>query len=192
MIKFFRNIRKNLLNEGKTSKYLKYAIGEIVLVVIGILIALQINNWNEDRIERKEEQKIISNLNNEFEANLKALDSIINRLNSGMASMEKVFNLIGQDTSHYSNYSIDSLIQQTLISPTWRPSEFVLNDLKSSGGFSKLENNNLKKLLFKWSRFYNEIQETQTQVETTSLSLIQFIKEHGSLRNIDTHDSLFK
>jgi hypothetical protein len=44
MIQFFRNIHKNRLNEGKTSKYFKYAIGEIVLVVIGILIALQINN----------------------------------------------------------------------------------------------------------------------------------------------------
>lgn len=50
MIKFFRRIRQNLLSEGKTGKYLKYAFGEIVLVVIGILIALQINNWNEDRI----------------------------------------------------------------------------------------------------------------------------------------------
>jgi tetratricopeptide (TPR) repeat protein len=49
MIKFFRKIRQNLLNEGKTSKYFKYAIGEIVLVVIGILIALQINTWNENR-----------------------------------------------------------------------------------------------------------------------------------------------
>ena len=49
MIKFFRKIRQNLLSEGKTGKYLKYAIGEIILVVIGILIALQINNWNENR-----------------------------------------------------------------------------------------------------------------------------------------------
>ncbi len=49
MIKFFRKIRQNLLSEGKTGKYFKYAIGEIVLVVIGILIALQINNWNENR-----------------------------------------------------------------------------------------------------------------------------------------------
>jgi len=49
MIKLFRNIRQNLLAEGKTSKYLKYAIGEIILVVIGILIALSINNWNENR-----------------------------------------------------------------------------------------------------------------------------------------------
>jgi hypothetical protein len=47
MIKFFRKIRQNLLIENKTSKYFKYAIGEIILVVIGILVALQINNWNE-------------------------------------------------------------------------------------------------------------------------------------------------
>ena len=49
MIKFFRKIRQNLLSEGKTGKYLKYAVGEIILVVIGILIALSINNWNENR-----------------------------------------------------------------------------------------------------------------------------------------------
>ncbi len=49
MIKFFTRIRQRLLSEGKLSKYSLYAIGEIVLIVIGILIALQINNWNEDR-----------------------------------------------------------------------------------------------------------------------------------------------
>jgi|TARA_R110000737_G_C14509985_1_gene473452 hypothetical protein len=46
MIKFFRKIRQNLVSKGNTGKYLKYAIGEIILVVIGILIALSINNWN--------------------------------------------------------------------------------------------------------------------------------------------------
>ncbi len=56
MIKLFRNIRQNLINEGKTTKYLKYAIGEIILVVIGILIALQINNWNENnKLENKKQ-----------------------------------------------------------------------------------------------------------------------------------------
>ena len=57
MLKFFRKIRQNLIAENKTSKYFKYAIGEIILVVIGILIALQINNWNEAK-DRKE--KLIS------------------------------------------------------------------------------------------------------------------------------------
>ncbi len=67
MIKFFRKIRQNLLSEGKTGKYLKYAIGEIVLVVIGILIALQINNWNENNKAKTTEiyvlNEILSNLN---------------------------------------------------------------------------------------------------------------------------------
>jgi sensor domain CHASE-containing protein len=59
MIKFFRKIRQNMIKENRTSKYLLYAIGEIVLVVIGILIALSINNSNQ---ERKEEIILKSNL----------------------------------------------------------------------------------------------------------------------------------
>ncbi len=66
MIKFFRQIRQNLLSEGKTEKYLKYAIGEIILVVIGILIALQINNWNEDRKARKLEAQIYTELKSDL------------------------------------------------------------------------------------------------------------------------------
>mgnify|MGYP000577589061 CR=1 FL=1 len=62
MIKFFRQIRQNLIMENKTGKYLKYAIGEIVLVVIGILIALEVNNWNENRKDSIEEKAILENL----------------------------------------------------------------------------------------------------------------------------------
>ena len=61
MIKFFRKNRQNLLSEGKTAKFLKYAIGEIILVVIGILIALQINNWNEKVKLKNEEIKFLKN-----------------------------------------------------------------------------------------------------------------------------------
>ena len=77
MIKFFRKIRQKLLSENKFSKYLVYAIGEIVLVVIGILIALQINNWNENR--KNEEQGIIQKkaLKIELENDLETLISDI-------------------------------------------------------------------------------------------------------------------
>ena len=66
MIKFFRKIRQNLLMENKTGKYFKYAIGEIILVVIGILIALQINNWNEERKRLRQENTILLSLKFDF------------------------------------------------------------------------------------------------------------------------------
>jgi len=67
MIKFFRTIRQQLVMENKTSKYLKYAIGEIVLVVIGILIALQINNWNEIRKTQLFEHEILGLIDKNLE-----------------------------------------------------------------------------------------------------------------------------
>ncbi|MCA0154412.1 DUF6090 family protein [Winogradskyella vincentii] len=70
MIKFFRKIRQNLLMENKTGKYFKYAIGEIVLVVIGILIALQINNWNEKRKINNEIDLVFTALQTELESNI--------------------------------------------------------------------------------------------------------------------------
>ena len=69
MIKFFRKIRQNLLNEGKTARYFKYAIGEIILVVIGILIALQINTWNQQRLDRKIESKYLRSIVDEINSN---------------------------------------------------------------------------------------------------------------------------
>lgn len=77
MIKFFRRIRKNLLNEGKTSKYFKYAIGEIFLVVIGILIALQINNWNEYRKSQNQELNLVKQLLEDAEADAVFFESRI-------------------------------------------------------------------------------------------------------------------
>lgn len=67
MIKFFRKIRYTLLNQGKTSQYLKYALGEILLVVVGILIALQLNTWNNERTRKKTEDTLL----NQLQADLK-------------------------------------------------------------------------------------------------------------------------
>jgi hypothetical protein len=86
MIKFFRQIRKQLLGEDKTGKYFKYAIGEIVLVVIGILIALQVNNWNEKR-------KADARFRNTIEQVYNALDSDYNnfsRTHFGLSNQMKL------------------------------------------------------------------------------------------------------
>ena len=101
MIKLFRNIRQNLLSEGKTSKYLKYAIGEIVLVVIGILIALQINNWNSERQTKIEtEAKRQSNLQeiyNDLKKDVITIDNIINHLNRQKEASSYILRILESD-----------------------------------------------------------------------------------------------
>lgn len=72
MFKFFPKIRQNLLKEGKTSRYLQYAVGEIILVVVGILIALEINNWNEEKIDTMQEITLLKNIQQDI--NLDKLD----------------------------------------------------------------------------------------------------------------------
>lgn len=75
MIKFFRKIRFNLVSENKTGKYIKYAIGEIILVMIGILLALQVNNWNEKRKDHLKEIASLKSLKSELEISLEELKS---------------------------------------------------------------------------------------------------------------------
>ena len=79
MIKFFRKIRYDLMSSGKTSKYIKYAIGEIILVVIGILIALQINNWNEDRKNATNEAHILNEILNNLNEDKDQISFILER-----------------------------------------------------------------------------------------------------------------
>ncbi|MDF0705775.1 MAG: DUF6090 family protein [Bacteroidota bacterium] len=90
MIKFFRNIRRTLINQGKTSKYLKYALGEIVLVVIGILLALQINNWNEHRKEEASKKKLMLNIRAELMENKLRMEGHILGLHNSNMVLSKV------------------------------------------------------------------------------------------------------
>ena len=102
MIKFFRKIRQNLLFENKTGKYLKYAIGEIVLVVIGILIALQINNWNEERKDRRLEKEYIARLKGEMLKNLESSTNQILYSSFQIGNVDKLLGALSGDTV-YSN-----------------------------------------------------------------------------------------
>ena len=105
MIKFFRKIRQRLLTENKFSKYLIYAIGEIFLVVVGILIALQVNNWN---IERKSVLK-----GGELsESLLQELRGVKNLMNNQLSAMEQQQNLI-QYVINYDEFQMDSILRLT-------------------------------------------------------------------------------
>jgi hypothetical protein len=104
MIKFFRKIRQSLLSEGKTGKYLKYAIGEIILVVIGILIALQINNWNEENKINKIRTLKLSQIESDLRADVVSLEEGILIKEKEIATLKNYRDRLSQ-----SNASIDTL-----------------------------------------------------------------------------------
>jgi Family of unknown function (DUF6090) len=97
MINFFRKIRYDLIGKNKTGKYLKYALGEIVLVVIGILIALSINNWNEDRKSRIFERETLKNLKVGMELDLLDIEGNIKGHRRGLESQNIVINWFESD-----------------------------------------------------------------------------------------------
>lgn len=98
MIKFFRHIRRSLINQNQTGKYFKYALGEILLVVIGILIALHINNWNEHRKQVKEENEIILSFKAELKTKSNQLKISIERNKEYEEHSRDLLSLIKNDT----------------------------------------------------------------------------------------------
>mgnify|MGYP000456679657 CR=1 FL=1 len=96
IVKFFRKIRYNLIETGKTTKYFKYAIGEIVLVVIGILIALQINNWNENRKKNQTLKIALTNIVNDLKFDQEQLKFEANLYNVKTGLVEKTYSFVNQ------------------------------------------------------------------------------------------------
>ena len=100
MIKFFRKIRQKTLTENKFGKYLTYAIGEIILVVIGILIALSINNWNEDRKDVKREIKMLYDIQNDVNKNIKNIAEGIIILEEGIKRSKEMVSAFEKQTKY--------------------------------------------------------------------------------------------
>ena len=186
MIKLFRKIRQNLIMENKTSKYFKYAIGEIVLVVIGILIALQINNWNEKRILKKEEQTILKNIHSEFLQNKEVIHTTFKNMSIGLSSSKALMSLIGQKREVISNHNIDSLLYISLEPGSFRPSENTISDLLQSGKLQLLQNENLKHLIYHWTRSLKASNVIFERVELKiDNELIPYLSQNYSMKDID-------
>lgn len=142
MIKFFRKIRQQLLIEKKTGKYFKYAIGEIVLVVIGILIALQINNWNEERKEKLHEIDILKQMKTDLEEVIQiGWKYPIYIREMSIKSSEIITNSLENNKSYHDSLDLSfAWIPATTI---FMPRTSVYDNLKTIG-FDIIDNNDLR------------------------------------------------
>jgi hypothetical protein len=158
MIKFFRHIRKDLIEKNKTSRYFKYAIGEIALVMIGILLALSINNWNENRKNTTIEQDTLISLKSDLESALAQLDEkIVQNINY------RTSDSILLDVIHFKkDISTDSLVYLTLshiYSPGFDPELGTLNEILSTGKMEIIKSRAVRKHISSWNKYMDELRE---------------------------------
>lgn len=132
MIKFFRRIRQNLLSDNKFSKYLVYAIGEIILVVIGILIALQINNWNSQRQLKNQELGFLKELKAGIVADKQLLSATLKDYKTDHKALKILDSLLKRADHPYSP-GLDSLFGKVYGIRYIRLNSAFYEDLKTSG-----------------------------------------------------------
>jgi hypothetical protein len=179
-MKIFRKIRQRLLTESKFSRYLIYAIGEIILVVIGILIALAINNHNEENKNIEQEQVILKQLKTDYKANLLQLENKIEMRRKLITESLTVLDIISKDIS-ISQDSLSMIFATFFMDPTFDPIE---NDLMNLENIKLIRNDSLKQLLSHWTSDFKAYSESeQIQHDHYISEIIPFMKEVGIMRN---------
>lgn len=155
MIKFFRKIRQKLLQENKVSKYLLYALGEIILVVIGILIALQINNWSEKNKQNEKEKNYLTNLQRDLKSQITAIDDQIDYETVYIDTSIDLMNTFKDgkfrdiDSTFFDNLTIlQSRKTFVIVDPTF-------TDLLSTGNIDLIKNKVIKDDLI---QYYQELE----------------------------------
>ena len=211
MIQFFRNIRKNLISENKTAKYLKYALGEIILVMIGILLAMQINNWNENRLHKNEFNNILETINQDLKRDtlvagmlikyytlveknsLKIINKEVNRNNykehpeaRSLVSRYRSFTIQTKGYEMVKDYSSKNEIRNdsifTTISQFYTPFLEIIND---SNGFVKKEVLNNIETYKKYDWYVD-----WTQNKFTPEMIIYFTESEEYRKQVASHNLL--
>ena len=173
MIKFFRKIRQNLIMENKTSKYFKYAIGEIILVVIGILIALQINNWNETKKTKEKERQVLTEIQSDLNYSLTDFDEIIEITNTTTISIKALLKIYETNLKHH-----DSLSYYINASNSYDEVDFKISGYQSliSIGADLIEDPNIRS---KVGTFYTStIQDTKGANDEVKMDYHEYMLDY--------------
>jgi len=185
MIKFFRNLprrqagnRKKLIEQSKVrnpaspaGRYFFYAIGEIFLVVIGILIALQINNWNENRKSIASEKRYVSDLIQDLKNDSIKLNQLGIFLKSKYASKEKIAPLLRGNKVAIDSIGFHFAIQWA-ISGRFTPTSITIEELKNSGSLNIIRDVNLRRQIVSLYNSYSIVSFTEDTFNSQNLKLI--------------------
>ena len=196
MLTFFRRIRQSLLSDpperthsvragNKLSKYLLYAIGEIFLVMIGILLAIQVDNWNTERLNAKEEQLLLRQLRTEFIQNKNQLLTKVSKREDAANSCYAILEIIDQPELEKDYERIDSLFASILPNYTFDPINGTITQLIDGGKLPLISNDSLRQHLSNWSSLVVQAKEEELiYLEFNINHLRPPLYEYYAFRNI--------
>lgn len=200
MLRFFRRFKKKLLDQVSLKKYLVYALGEILLVMVGILLALQVNNWNENRKAQRKERVLLHQLHDEFKKNKLELDVTI-KYNKGilreLGEINALFPIdlpsLKNDTSSH-EYKTLSRFFNSAMGPlrnlaTFNPSNSVINAITLSNNLDLIRNDSLKHKITSWNSVLEDYHENELEIIKLSNDIIlPNLVSWGTFVNNALHD----
>ena len=190
MIKLFRNIRQNMIKQNRVTNYFLYAIGEIVLVVIGILIALQVNTWNESRKLKETEREFFKGVKSDLLQDKTYMNLIIDKADKKMV----VYNILKSDLLPlYNNdrQQLDSLLGIYFESQgTFYPISGSFNSAISSNEFNTFKNKPLKMAVIKlYNSTYSRLMDNAKDTDNRWFYLVKKysrVRRTGHLHNLNS------
>lgn len=187
MISFFRKIRQKLLQQNQVTRYLVYALGEIALVMVGILLALQVNTWNQNRQDRKQEQQLLAQLEIEYNKNLEQLNS---KIFIRKKILNSCLNILDYRKRSPDLVDVDSLnfhLYRMITRPTFNPILGVTNEVSNSGKLYLIKNAELRKELTSFEGFLGDLTDEEQVIFNHSENSIQpFFIQHYQMGGVVT------
>jgi len=181
MIKFFRKIRQDLLSKGKTGKYFKYAVGEILLVMVGILLALQVNNWNETNKQQTVSVKYLENLKKEVILNENKLKIKLRQHQFVLNKTTELLDIMSIKPKEISSTKLDTLMFAMALAPKFTPIKTFI----SSEELGAIKNDSLKNLISLWSfNFEKYTYDSKIIYDLYYNYIYDFMQDNYQMKNV--------
>jgi hypothetical protein len=187
LFRFFRQLRESFIGKNQSGKYLKYALGEIVLVVIGILIALQIDTWNSNLKDRHKEREYLNNLIEDLGTQQGQVTAQITHEAKMKGNCEKALARLSSD--HIDGDSISSYLE-TVTRRTFVVHDPTFQDLKSSGNILLIRDNELRKKVLSFYQYLDYSALVIQISNETSVAEFRYFLVENSVVNVNFQDSL--
>lgn len=190
MIKFFRRIRQNLVLENKTGKYLIYALGEIILVVVGILIALQINNWKELQKQKQLQTVYLNRMVNDLDHDLVNIEFVQATINENQAVISDFINAINSNQNKDQKLkNMTAYFEKGWIISEFMPSIITYTDLSQTGNMKVIENTQLANAIISYYGYIAQVENSNNVNKNWITPIDQAVAKETAAFEIDPNTS---